>query len=605
MRILGDSKMNIKVRQATQGDAIFLTSISFGAKRDKDYAGDDIRKWYDKLKVTEEYIEKNTVFIAEDEHILLGYCAIRKLEKAELVDGLKLKEGYWLEYIFVKPECTSKGIGHCLFNAAKEYCKEQDIAMINILCEEEIRAFFERVGATFTEKLETSDRHAKLYEYQYAVIEKGSEQVAIGESEEVEFKELSKDEVIERNWREETIKQEEPDVKNEQEKQADDLSESKIPYRETCNWEELDGEEQELESLYDDEKLEDEDYENEGYEDEELEDRDYEDESHMQNDNVYTQIDKEEENQNKPTEEDQNEFAERLNYDKFLKSTVDIGYKFECEEIAEKVAKAEEKKKKINYTEVIEEIKEEEPKVAEESLQTTQENVEQPIGFEPLTKAELEILVGNAKGEVKEETEPKQILSIEKKGMEKVNQGEQQLPKEGQLYIAWGDEMANSRKRAANLLKEFNSLEADELRTAYSILEQLLGRIGESIHIEPNFHCSYGYNISVGESFCAGYNCVILDEAKVTIGDNCIISPQVGIYTQGYPTDVKKRKAGYEYAKPINIGNNVWIGGNSVINPGVNIGNNVVIQAGSVVLEDIPDNVVAGGNPAKIIRKIE
>ena len=622
--------MNIKVRQTTQEDAIFLTSISFGAKRDKDYAGDDIRKWYDKLKVTQEYIDKNTVFVAEDEHIILGYCAIRKVEEVSLVDGLKLKAGYWLEYIFVKPEFTSKGIGHSLFNTAKEYCKEQNIEQLNILCEKEIRTFFETLGATYVEKIGALDQHVELYEYQYVIIERNNESEEVNESEEEEFKELKRDEEIQHNWHETDQKQD--DVNN-------GSNIRKATYEEGCNWEALDGgkleekesyEDEELENeAYEDEELEDEIYENEElgdqvYEDEELGDDAYEDEE-QENDeygdekledevyedkvdekeNVYTQIDRKSKKEEQSAEEDQNEFAERLNYENFLKSTVDIGYKFECEELAEKAAEAEEKKRKINYTKVVGEIKEEESKVAEGMLEATKDDMEQ-VGFEPLTKAELEVLIGNAKNGGNEETPQKQqILSIEKKNDEKANHGGHQASREGQLYIAWGDEIANSKKRARALLREFNNLDTEDIRLNYSILSQLLGKIGDSIHIEPNFQCSYGYNISVGEGFCAGYNCVILDEAKVTIGDYCILSPQVGIYTQSYPIDAKKRRAGYEYAKPINIGNNVWIGGNSIINPGVTIGNNVVIQAGSVVSEDIPDNVVVCGNPAKIIKRIE
>lgn len=118
------------------------------------------------------------------------------------------------------------------------------------------------------------------------------------------------------------------------------------------------------------------------------------------------------------------------------------------------------------------------------------------------------------------------------------------------------------------------------------------------------FHCDYGYNIEIGENFFANYNCVILDGAKVTFGDNVFIAPNCSFYTAGHPIDVLQRNQGLEYALPIKIGNNVWIGGNVTVLPGVTIGDNTVIGAGSLVNKDIPSNVVAAGNPCRVIREI-
>ncbi|WP_343486080.1 sugar O-acetyltransferase [Allomuricauda sp. d1] len=158
--------------------------------------------------------------------------------------------------------------------------------------------------------------------------------------------------------------------------------------------------------------------------------------------------------------------------------------------------------------------------------------------------------------------------------------------------------------RAGRLLQRFNlaNYENDELKRR--VLGELFGSVGKGVTIDHNFHCDFGYNIHVGENFYAGFNCTILDIAEVRIGDNCLIAPNVGIYTAGHSIHpVDRHKSGF--AEPITIGNNVWIGGHSSIIGGVEIGNNSVIAAGSVVIKDVPDNVVFGGNPAKKIRDID
>ena len=132
----------------------------------------------------------------------------------------------------------------------------------------------------------------------------------------------------------------------------------------------------------------------------------------------------------------------------------------------------------------------------------------------------------------------------------------------------------------------------------------LCGRTGQHLHIEEPFHCDLGYNIEVGEWFYANYNCVILDVCRVTIGDNVMFAPNVAIYAAGHPVHPAARNSGYEYGQPVAIGNNVWLGGNTVVTPGVTIGDNVVVGAGSVVTRDIPANVVAAGNPCRVLRAI-
>lgn len=136
------------------------------------------------------------------------------------------------------------------------------------------------------------------------------------------------------------------------------------------------------------------------------------------------------------------------------------------------------------------------------------------------------------------------------------------------------------------------------------MLKKILGKTGENINIEAPFHCDYGWNIEVGENFFANYNLTILDVGKVQIGENVQIAANVSIYTAGHPIHPQTRNTGYEYGIAISVGDNVWIGGNVVILPGVTIGNNVVIGAGSVVTKDIPDNMIAVGNPCRIIREI-
>lgn len=174
----------------------------------------------------------------------------------------------------------------------------------------------------------------------------------------------------------------------------------------------------------------------------------------------------------------------------------------------------------------------------------------------------------------------------------------------GLPYKAWLDGLSEERLACKKMIYEFNMLPPQEREKADALLKRLLGKTGESIHIEAPFHCDYGSNIEVGEDFFANYNFTILDVGKVIIGDNAQIAPNVSIYTAGHPIHPDSRNSGYEYGIGITIGDNVWIGGNTVILPGVHIGNNVVIGAGSVVTKDIPDNYIAVGNPCRLVRRI-
>ncbi len=172
----------------------------------------------------------------------------------------------------------------------------------------------------------------------------------------------------------------------------------------------------------------------------------------------------------------------------------------------------------------------------------------------------------------------------------------------GMLYYAFDEQLTSEREAAKMKTYDYNLTRPDELNKRKDILKSLLGSIGEQIYIEPSFKCDYGYNIHVGDNFYANFDCVMLDVCSIEIGDNCLLAPGVHIYTAEHPLEANARITGDEYGRPVKIGNNVWIGGRSVINPGVTIGNNVVIASGSVVTKDVPDNALYGGVPARLIK---
>jgi len=176
----------------------------------------------------------------------------------------------------------------------------------------------------------------------------------------------------------------------------------------------------------------------------------------------------------------------------------------------------------------------------------------------------------------------------------------------GELYTPLKDgvlvqEMLNAKE----LCYQYNHLKPSQINERKEIIKKLFGKVEEDFLIEQPFICDYGYNIKIGKNFYANHNLTILDANEVSFGDDVLIAPNCSFYTATHPIDVQFRKQGLEYAKPIKIGNNVWIGGNVVVLPGVTIGDNSVIGAGSVVTKDIPANVVAVGNPCREIRKID
>lgn len=174
----------------------------------------------------------------------------------------------------------------------------------------------------------------------------------------------------------------------------------------------------------------------------------------------------------------------------------------------------------------------------------------------------------------------------------------------GELYNPADPELVNEKTNAHRLTRLFNqTLETEESKRS-ELLKELFGSTGENLYIEPNLRCDYGYNLHVGDNFYANFDCVFLDVCEIRIGINCFIAPGVHIYTATHPINSFERNSGVEYGKSVHIGDNVWIGGRTVINPGVSIGKNVVVASGSVVTKDVSDNVVVGGNPAKVIRQI-
>lgn len=174
----------------------------------------------------------------------------------------------------------------------------------------------------------------------------------------------------------------------------------------------------------------------------------------------------------------------------------------------------------------------------------------------------------------------------------------------GEMYDPADPVLVKEREEARRLVRLFNQTTEQEDEKRVELLKELLGSTGKDVYMEPNIRFDYGYNTHVGENFFANFDCTFLDVCEIHIGDNCMLAPGVQIYTATHPLDPVERNSGKEYAKPVTIGDNVWIGGHAIINPGVTIGDNVVVASGAVVTKDVPNNVVVGGNPARIIKEI-
>ena len=175
----------------------------------------------------------------------------------------------------------------------------------------------------------------------------------------------------------------------------------------------------------------------------------------------------------------------------------------------------------------------------------------------------------------------------------------------GKLYDSTDPQLIAERRHARDLTRAFNHTSAGDGLQRKQILAELVGSLGKHAMIEPPFYCDYGYNIHLGDNVFFNFNCVVLDVMRVEIGSNTMFGPNVQIYTATHPLDAAERRSGLEFAKPIRIGSDVWVGGSAVIAPGVSIGDRSVIGAGSVVVKDIPADVFAAGNPCKVIRYLQ
>ncbi|MGA9287470.1 MAG: maltose acetyltransferase domain-containing protein [Anaerobacillus sp.] len=175
----------------------------------------------------------------------------------------------------------------------------------------------------------------------------------------------------------------------------------------------------------------------------------------------------------------------------------------------------------------------------------------------------------------------------------------------GDLYEPADPELVRDRLHARKMTRLFNQTTEADIEERTRLLKDFFGSTKENVYIEPSFKCDYGYNIHVGENFFANFDCVMLDICEIRFGDNCMLAPGVHIYAATHPLHPVERNSGKELGKPVTIGDNVWIGGGAIINPGVAIGDNAVIASGAVVTKDVPASVVVGGNPARVIKEIQ
>ena len=175
----------------------------------------------------------------------------------------------------------------------------------------------------------------------------------------------------------------------------------------------------------------------------------------------------------------------------------------------------------------------------------------------------------------------------------------------GELYDPWDPALVAERERARELFGLYNQTGATDRESRQLILEELFGSVGENPTVEPPVRCDYGEQIAVGDRFFANFGCVFLDVCSIDFGDRCLLGPSVHVYTATHPLDAETRAAGKEYGKPVTVGDDVWIGGQAVLNPGVEVGDRSVVASGAVVTRDVPADVVVQGNPAEVVKELD
>ena len=175
----------------------------------------------------------------------------------------------------------------------------------------------------------------------------------------------------------------------------------------------------------------------------------------------------------------------------------------------------------------------------------------------------------------------------------------------GELYNPRDAELVADRERARELVGLYNQTGATDQEARALLLEELFGSVGDELAVEPPFRCDYGEQITVGDRFFANFGCVFLDVCPIRFGDRCLLGPSVHVYTATHPLDAETRTAGKEYGKPVTVGDDVWIGGQAVLNPGVEVGDRSVVASGAVVTSDVPDDVVVQGNPAEVVKELD
>ncbi|MFC5969946.1 maltose acetyltransferase domain-containing protein [Halomarina salina] len=175
----------------------------------------------------------------------------------------------------------------------------------------------------------------------------------------------------------------------------------------------------------------------------------------------------------------------------------------------------------------------------------------------------------------------------------------------GERYDPRDPELVADRRRAASTTNRYDRTEPDEREERQRLLDDLFGSVGEHVTVKPPVRCDYGYNVHVGYRFFANVDCVFLDVCRIEFGDDCLLGPGVHVYTATHPLDPDERAAGLEYGKPVTVGDDVWVGGRAVLNPGVTVGDGAMVASGAVVTEDVPERVVVQGNPATVAREIE